>query len=225
MTPNNKLIGCTPPSPVVSKMTGQSKIGDISRSSSMTGDLWSSSAACRLDSRESDKERSSRIWKERGVRVRGSNKELAKQLWRERREREAKVKCNEEDEARKAQFIAISKCVSPPVIPTNFIADKKVCRRGPEYEIQMRFVKTLGIFREFVKTPAGVADVVDDNTIYEVKRSLGSQDLHHAVGQLISYSHFIKGKKLCIVTEQNRLGQVAIDICESVGITIIEFKG
>ncbi len=124
-----------------------------------------------------------------------------------------------------SEFVAASKPVSQPVIPAGFVASKKVNRRGPEYEIQAKFVKTLGEFKQFVKTPGGIADVVTNDAIYEVKKTLTTRDLHHAIGQLISYSHLSKGKELFIVTEHNPLGQVAIDICQSIGITIIEFKG
>jgi len=94
---------------------------------------------------------------------------------------------------------------------------------GAESYLQREFIKTLHNYNEQVKTPLGKADIVDDTTIYELKFLLNTNSLHCAVGQLLTYSKFIKRDRLCIVTTKNLLNGQALDVLQELGISIIVF--
>jgi len=89
-----------------------------------------------------------------------------------------------------------------------------------EAKLQSQFVKTLHNVREQVYTPVGYADVVDDDTIYELKFSLNISSLHTAIGQLFCYSRFIPNRKLCIVTTKI-FDQRYTEVCKPLGISIL----
>ena len=88
-----------------------------------------------------------------------------------------------------------------------------------EMRMQKEFVKTLQDASQYVTTPTGNADIVDKTTIYELKFILTTNNMHTAIGQLLSYSHFIKNKKLCIVTTKVT-AKSCLDVCYALGISI-----
>ena len=88
-----------------------------------------------------------------------------------------------------------------------------------ERQLQIEFAKTLSGATQYLATPAGCADIVDSTTIYELKFILTTTGMHRAIGQLLSYSYFIKNKKLCIVTTRIA-GKSCQEVCDDLGISI-----
>lgn len=73
---------------------------------------------------------------------------------------------------------------------------------GKESKLQKKFVKNLENPRQYVRTPYGIIDVLDDKFIYELKTPLTTGSANSAVGQLLAYKNEYPDRKLAIVTDK-----------------------
>jgi hypothetical protein len=96
--------------------------------------------------------------------------------------------------------------------------------RNPERRLQLAFVSTLSEpYKEFVKTPFGVIDVLTKTTIYEIKIKLTNSIVHKAVGQIMLYSAGMNNIKKVIVASKIHLSQEMRHEISKMGIVVIEF--
>jgi hypothetical protein len=92
---------------------------------------------------------------------------------------------------------------------------------SPEATLQASFCKTLPACRQYVSTPYGIIDVIDDSAIYECKTSLTLSAAHRSVGQLLLYQFAYPDRAIAIVCGRIDVGDHVVDAIKSLGISII----
>ena len=78
-------------------------------------------------------------------------------------------------------------------------------------------------YDEYVRTDAGIADVVTGWTIYELKCKLTLNTLHTAIGQLLSYSHALPGRDKVIVCK-SVAKPIIYKLAKKLDISILVFQ-
>jgi hypothetical protein len=110
------------------------------------------------------------------------------------------------------------------------MSETKSVKRILERDIEEWFCQALNAnriaHRRQVPCPAGIADVVTEHAIYEVKFRLTRNILFHAIGQLTAYRECINGKaELAVVyTHMSSKGDVEW-LAKSANIKLIRVYG
>ena len=93
-----------------------------------------------------------------------------------------------------------------------------VSQRVRELEVQKMLVSGLVGFREFVRLDCGIADVVTNDTIYEVKIAITTTSVQRAIGQLLLYSYSLPNHKMCIVGGSKKINKHTEKRLKEIGI-------
>jgi hypothetical protein len=91
-------------------------------------------------------------------------------------------------------------------------------RTNKEMEVQSRLVKELGECNQFVPLGFGIADVITNDGIYEVKTVIDHSHVKQAISQLLMYSYSLLGKRLYIVGGSKRISDKLEEYLLGLGI-------
>jgi hypothetical protein len=93
-----------------------------------------------------------------------------------------------------------------------------------ERALQDAFVKSLEVpYKEYVKVPFGIVDVLTDDTIYELKHKLNRGDLQQALGQITLYGTYYPKHKKVIVANVLSISFELEEAAIKAGVEIILF--
>ena len=140
-----------------------------------------------------------------------------------KKERYDNILINEQNDKEVAKVLGItSDAVSRARLRRGLLSGKI----SKEAVLQKKFARTLCVsYNEYVKTAAGIVDVLTEETIYEIKDILDTHSFHVALGQLFSYSHVLPGRKKVMVCRKNSANGITKEIAAAADIDIIEFSG
>lgn len=115
-------------------------------------------------------------------------------------------------------------------VNTNAVTVKRVRAGIPspttskESKLQRKFVKKLRNPAQYVRTPYGIIDVLDDEFIYELKTPLSTGAANSAVGQLLAYRNEFPNKKMAIVTDKILINGKTRQHIDQLFISLILFE-